>query len=73
MRTIVDLPKEQLKLLATLCDRKKLSRAEIIRQAIHLYLKQEIHHSKTEAFGLWKNRSVDGLQYQNKCRAEWDA
>lgn len=24
------------------------------------------------AFGIWKDRSVDGVDYQRKLRAEWD-
>ena len=25
-----------------------------------------------DAFGLWSNRKIDGLEYQRKLRAEWE-
>lgn len=34
MRTIVDIPKEQVSVLAEICQHTHLPRAEIIRQAI---------------------------------------
>ncbi len=34
MRTIVDLPDEQVEALAELCEREKISRAEAIRRAV---------------------------------------
>ena len=71
MRTIVDLPKEQLKLLSVICESRKISRAEVIRKAISAYLRKEIDNSDTDVFGLWKNRSVDSVKYQNRCRDEW--
>lgn len=73
MRTIIDLPESQLAALRELAQRKHVSRAELIHQAITQYL---AHHAKTEnAFGAWKtpkNSSADGLVIQKKLRAEWD-
>jgi hypothetical protein len=73
MRTIIDLPESQLAALRELENRKKLSRAELIRQAVAQYV---VHHAETEvAFGAWKTpkrRPVDALAVQKKLRAEWD-
>jgi len=38
MRTIIDLPEDQLEGLAAVCEREKASRAEVIRRAVALYL-----------------------------------
>jgi metal-responsive CopG/Arc/MetJ family transcriptional regulator len=70
MRTLIDIPDQQIKDLTAICETEKMSRAEAIRQAIALYLEMK----KTEApdaFGLWKDRQVDGLAYQNQVRSEW--
>ena len=72
MRTTIDLPESQLTALRELEQRKHISRAELIRQAITQYL---AHHAKTEnAFGAWKtqkSRAAGGLTAQRKLRAEW--
>ena len=73
MRTLVDIPENQIADLGVLCHKKGLSRAEIIRRAIKSYLKQH-KPEKINAFGLWKNNSSeneDGLEYQNNLRNEW--
>ncbi|MBK8186687.1 MAG: ribbon-helix-helix protein, CopG family [Cellvibrio sp.] len=70
MRALVDIPEKQIDQLAAICEVKKLSRAEAIRQAIGLYIEQNKSGSE-EAFGLWKDRKVDGLTYQEQVRSEW--
>ncbi len=70
MRTLVDIPDRQIEDLAVICESKQLSRAEIIRQAIAAYIEQN-KPVVVDAFGIWKNRKVDGLAYQEKMRSEW--
>lgn len=70
MRTLVDIPERQLKALTAICEAEKMSRAEIIRQAIAAYLEKK-KPGGGEAFGLWKERKVDGLAYQDQARSEW--
>lgn len=70
MRTLVDIPDRQIKHLTAICERQKVSRAEIIRQAISSYLDKS-RVGAVEAFGLWKDRNVDGLAYQERARSEW--
>ena len=70
MRTIIDIPQRELRVLAEMGEERGMSRAEIIRQAINVFLR---FHQKAPdgAFGLWKERSPDGLRYQQAARAEW--
>jgi len=72
MRTIVDIPDAEIESLSQLCAAKKLSRAELIRQAIAAYLEKN-KPDLEQAFGLWnqQNDSLDGLAYQEKVRSEW--
>lgn len=70
MRTLVDIPDRQIKGLAAICKAEKVSRAELIRQAISAYLEKK-KPTAVEAFGLWKDRRVDGLEYQEQVRSEW--
>lgn len=74
MRTIVDIPDTQVKTLDQLSQRKKVSRAEIIRQALSLYIATYSNSKKSYklAFGLWKNQKLDSMSYQQKLRAEWN-
>ena len=49
-----------------------ISRAELIRQAVALYIEKfKPADSVEEAFGLWKTRQADGLAYQTRLREEW--
>ena len=57
MRTIVDLPLEQLQQLDELCRREEVSRAEAVRRAVTLLLNSEAA-SPEQAFGLWKDRGI---------------
>jgi metal-responsive CopG/Arc/MetJ family transcriptional regulator len=71
MRTLVDLPETELEQLNALSRERRVSRAELIRQAVSGYLEQ----NKTgleDSFGLWKAKGIDGVRYQEKLRSEWE-
>lgn len=70
MRTLVDIPDKQIKDLMAICEAEKVSRAEVIRQAISLYLKNK-KLEEVDVFGIWKDKNVDGLAYQEQMRSEW--
>lgn len=70
MRTLVDIPDRQIEDLTRICEVRKVSRAEVIRQAISAYIEKS-QSSTVDAFGLWKNRKIDGLTYQEQVRSEW--
>ncbi len=70
MRTLVDIPDRQIEDLTVICEHEKVSRAEVIRRAISMYLDKK-KAVPNEAFGLWKDSQVDGLAYQEQVRSEW--
>lgn len=72
MRTIIELPDKQLEALKRLAQARKVSRAEIIRQAVDGYLQMNAP-SLEGAFGLWqgKGKPQDGVVLQRKLRREW--
>jgi hypothetical protein len=72
MRTIIELPGEQLDQLAELCQAEGISRAEAIRRAIAEYTRGRRAKEVTAAFGLWRNRPVDALKYERGLREEWE-
>lgn len=71
MRVPIDIPEPQLRELTGLSKRKKVSRATLIREAISLYLEQARQDAMRNAFGLWGDQKLDGLEYQRKLREEW--
>jgi metal-responsive CopG/Arc/MetJ family transcriptional regulator len=71
MRTIVELPDEQLQALGDICLQENASRAEIIRRAVGNYIEQKHFGKGRSAFGLWKKKKVNALKYEAKLRAEW--
>ena len=76
VRTIVDLPEEQLQWLASVCAREGISRAEAIRRAVEASMHQngeaDFKRALDAAFGMWKDRGIDGVEYQRELRAEWE-
>lgn len=80
MRTIVDLPDEQVKALDSLGNKENVSRAELVRRAVQSYLDAEKDKSAAaidKYFGMFRGDpnvfdGLDGLEYQRKIRAEWD-
>ena len=72
MRTIIELPREQLQMLEVICAQENLSRAEAIRRAVGKYLVEKQAGKKgADAFGLWKKKKIDALTYEANLRAEW--
>ena len=71
MRTIIDLPEQQYEALKALAKREKASRAELVRRALAEYLARRTPQVEDEAFGVWSERKVDGLAYQERLRQEW--
>jgi len=71
MRTIVELPDEQLEALGDICSKEKASRAEIIRRAVGSYILGKQSGKGQSAFGLWKKKKINALKYEAKLREEW--
>jgi len=72
MRTIVDIPKQQIEALKTLSEQEGLSRAELMRRAVAEYLSRHQGEAGEAAFGLWRDHPRDGVSYQDELREEWD-
>ena len=73
MRTIIELPQQQLDALDVICRSEGISRAEAIRRAITRMVGETRPALGTPAFGLWRDRPVDGLDYERRLRDEWEA
>ena len=72
MRTIIDLPTEQVESLDEWCRREGVSRAEAVRRAVAAHLRQHHTSGAKRAFGMWRDMAEDGLAYQERLRSEWD-
>ena len=71
MRTIVDIPNEQIDALAQLCEQQKISRAEAVRRAVDRLLKESSPDRKAIAFGVWKHKRITSRKFVDKLRSEW--
>jgi len=71
MRILTDIGDNQLQALDNLAKQEKISRAALIRQAVDDLLTKHRQEKQNDAFGLWGDRTVDGLVYQEKLRGEW--
>jgi metal-responsive CopG/Arc/MetJ family transcriptional regulator len=76
MRTLVDIPEDDLAVINKVIKAQSISRAEFIRRAIAQSLTAhrqiQIKRAREAAFGLLAGRSVDGVEYQERIRQEWE-
>ncbi len=72
MRTIVDLPDEQVRGLDLWCQREKISRTEAVRRAVRAALSTQNSSPRADAFGAWADKKVNSRKYVESLRAEWD-
>jgi metal-responsive CopG/Arc/MetJ family transcriptional regulator len=71
MRTLVDIPEAELHELSQIGKKKKVSRAAVIREAVTSYLDRNRPKAMDDAFGIWRHKKFDSLEYQRKLRDEW--
>lgn len=71
MRTVIDVPDQLIKTLDEVSSTEQRSRAALIREAIAEFLRKKSGPPAEAAFGLWKDRKIDGVRYQDDLRGEW--
>ena len=72
MRTIVDLPDNQLEALAKFCSKENISRAEAVRRAVDSMLAGSEIFEREAAFGAWSDRPIDSRKFIDELREEWE-
>jgi metal-responsive CopG/Arc/MetJ family transcriptional regulator len=72
MRTIVDLPEEQVRGLDLWCQRERISRAEAVRRAVRDALSTQSASPRADAFGAWSATKFESRKYVDAIRGEWD-
>ena len=74
MRTLVDIPDEDIKKLDALASKSKRSRAAAIREAVKLYLVQNSDNKDwiERGYGYWADRDDigDAVEYQRAMRED---
>ena len=70
MRTIIDIPGHLIDQIDALAKQEKISRAEAVRRAMAEYLEKRALHKPDAGFGIWKNRTIDPLAYEDALRKE---
>ncbi len=70
-RILIDLSDDVIPRLDNLKQLRNQPRAELLREAIELYLDQQSTSVIRDALGLWGNQQEDGLEYERKLREEW--
>jgi len=71
MRTIIDLPDEQVRGLDLWCQRERISRAEAVRRAVRDALSTRNSSPRADTFGAWVGKKINGREYVESLRAEW--
>ena len=69
-RILIDLSDDVIQRLDNLKQLRNQPRAELLREAIELYLDQQSSSVIRNALGLWGDRKEAGLEYERKLREE---
>ena len=76
MRTIVDLPADQIAALDAYTKAEGISRAEAVRRAVAAFVpsggKRQGSLREHPAFGSLRGKKIDAVEHTRKVRAEWD-
>jgi hypothetical protein len=72
MRTIIDLPDDQVNALAELCRIQRISRAEAVRRALASMLANQQILGREKAFGAWQKKNIDSQKFVQNLREEWE-
>lgn len=74
MRTLVDLPDDDISWLDRKAAETGRSRAAVVREAVASYRARTGDEDLDRYLGIWKDRTDigDGLAYERRIRAEWD-
>ena len=70
MKTLIEIPNKQIESLSIICNEFNISRSEAIRRGIDLFIKTN-NKKHIDVFGILKDKTIDGLKYQNNLRDEW--
>ena len=71
MRTIIDLPEDQVRGLDLWCERERISRAEAVRRAVSAALSIRKTNPLADAFGAWSHKKLNSRNYVESLRSEW--
>ncbi|HEX8232676.1 MAG TPA: CopG family transcriptional regulator [Caulobacteraceae bacterium] len=71
MRTLVDIPADQMAALTELSRQEKVSRAAIIREAVTKLIQDRRRDVLEETFGAFKGMCEDSVEFQRRLRDDW--
>lgn len=68
----MDIPDKMLKEIDEVAKRDSISRAEAVRRAMAEFIAGRSLPTTDSAFGIWKSRHIDALDYEDTIRGEWN-
>lgn len=73
MRTLVDIPEDDVRWLDNRAVIEGRSRAAVVRDAVAKYRSTSASEGIEQAFAIWRDRDDigDAVQWQRRARAEW--
>ena len=71
MKTTIDLSENESLLLERLSQQRGVPPSRLLNEALELLRQSSIQQDESQAFGIWKGKVSDGLDYETRMRAEW--
>ncbi len=73
MKTTIDLSEDKSQVLKKLSRQRGISTSKLLDEAVDMLLQTSTQPEEAQAFGIWKSKVSDGLEYEARMRGEWSA
>ncbi|WP_433637878.1 CopG family transcriptional regulator [Kluyvera georgiana] len=72
-RILLDLSDEVIRRLDELKQQRNMPRAELLREAVEMYLEKQnqAEQAIAGALGIWQECEDDGVEFERQLREEW--
>ncbi len=70
-RVLIDIPTNTLSQFDDMAAEEKISRAALVRLAIHAFIEKNKKTKINDVFGILKTQKIDGLTLEKTLRSEW--
>lgn len=72
-RILLDLSDDAIRRLDELKQQRNQPRAELLREAVEMYLEKQnqAEQAIADALGIWQACEEDGVEFERKLREEW--
>jgi hypothetical protein len=71
MKATIDISEDKSRVLKSLSRQRGVPTSTLLNEALDMLIKSSVQLEEPQAFGIWKGKVSDGLEYEARMRGEW--